>query len=394
MSTTNPIDTVLVGIGGYGGVHGNILLDNSVPNLHFAAIVDPYAKKAHLYDRFKDTVPVYNRLEDFFAAGGSAELTIISTPIHLHCGQSITALEGGSHVLCEKPLVPTLQELDRLDEKIIGTGKTLSVGFQGCYTSVIQTLKARILNGEFGKPLCFKTLICWPRGWDYYSRSNWAGRIKSDDGHIVNDSVTSNATAHHTQNMLFLLGDTMETSAELSNTCVETYRANDIESFDTCIYRGEAGGAKVFYAASHAVNYLINPVVHYELENAVIMMNNFNPDGACTIHHRDGRIEELTPTEGNQNINLIKCVADAIRNEGPFICTARTVRPITMLIDGIFNQATMYDFPADVVVKDSVHGRTYAKFLHLQLVDCFNSGKLPSEMGLAWAKDPVLLTMR
>ena len=82
---------------------------------------------------------------------------------------------------------------------------------------------------------------------------------------IVYDSVVSNATAHYIQNILFLLGETMEASASLRNTHVEAYRANDIESFDTCVISSEVGEAHVYYAASHSVNYLINPVMRYEL---------------------------------------------------------------------------------------------------------------------------------
>ena len=94
------MNTILVGIGGYGATYGEMLLNNAVPDLNLVAVVDPYAKQSSLYNRFKDIIPIYGRLEEFFAAGQTAELTIISTPIHLHYEQSVAALAGGSHVLC------------------------------------------------------------------------------------------------------------------------------------------------------------------------------------------------------------------------------------------------------------------------------------------------------
>ena len=390
----NPISTILVGIGGYGATYGEILLDNTVPGLHLAAIVDPYAKSSRIYDRFKDTVPVYDRLEDFYATGQTADLVFISSPPNLHFRHCITALEGGSHVLCEKPLVPTLDMLNRLDEKAVASGKTLSVGFQWCFSDVMLGLKARILAGEFGRPVFFKNFTCWPRTWAYYRRSAWAGRIKTDDGTYVYDSVVSNATSHHLQNMLFLLGSTMEDSASLGNTYVETYRANDIESFDTCVLRGDVGSAKVYYAASHGTNYNIShPMMHYELENAVITVGVFDQgqgqgqgqEGVCTVHHRDGRVEKLGPALGNGVINKFTRTAEEIRGKRGATCSIRTVRPFTALIDAIFSQVPIYDFPAGLVIKDSVEECTYVKYLHMQLADCFNHGRLPSEMKLPWA---------
>ena len=387
---TKPLSTVLIGVGGYGALYCNALLNNTIPDLKLTAIVDPYAKSSRLYDRFKDAIPVYDSLEDFFATGQKAEFTIVSSPIHLHYPQSVTALANGSHVFCEKPLVPNLCQLDLLDEKIAASGKTLHVGFQWCYSSVMQALKARFISGEFGRPVCFKNLAPAPRDWEYYGRNNWAGRVKTDDGHIVNDSVASNATAHYIQNMLFLLGGTMEESAELSNTHIELYRANDIESFDTCIFRGEAAGATVFYAASHAISDATNTPMRYKLEKAEIIINIFDHAGECIIHHQDGRVENLGPAMQDGEVNKLKYAVQSIRGERPIICSALTARPITALIDVMFKQ-DVHCFPPEHIVVDSANKRTYVKNLHLELEDCFNQTALPSEIGMSWAMAPARL---
>ena len=371
------LDAILVGAGGFGGTYVRMFMDGNVDDLNLVAIIDPYVKKADTYDSYKDTIPTYDTLEEFFGAGNTADLTIISSPIHLHYPQSITALENGSHVLCEKPLVPTLDELNKLYEKTQSTGKTLSVAFQWCYSSVMRGLKERILAGEFGKPICFKTLVCWPRGLDYYSRSAWAGKIKSADGHIVYDSVVSNATAHYMQNMLFLLGPTMEESATVGNIEAENYRANDIESFDTCLVRGEAGGAGLYYAGSHAVNFQINPIMHYELENATILVNAFDQDGQCRIHHKNGVVEELGTAVADGETKKLALTAQAIMDESPLSCTTTTVRPFTELIEYLFNKVPVQNFSDDVIIKNTE--RTYVKNLHMDLVECFNQTKLLSE---------------
>ncbi|MCL2377977.1 MAG: Gfo/Idh/MocA family oxidoreductase [Defluviitaleaceae bacterium] len=386
-----PVSTVLVGAGGFGANHGKMLLSNTVPDARLTAIVDPYAKNSPIYDLFKDSIPVYDRLEDFYAAGNTAELVFISSPHFLHYQHCLSALAGGSNILCEKPLVPDLATLNRLDEKVAASGKILSVGFQWCSSFVMQDIKARIIAGEFGRPVLFKSYTSWPRLWKYYRRNNWAGRIKTDEGLLVNDSIVSNATSHHLQNMLFLLGSTMEDSASLHDVYIEAYRANDIESFDTCVLRGNVGEATVFYAASHSANYALDPIMRYELEKAVVTVNVFDKNATCTIHHRDGRVENLGPAIGNGAANSLAFTAMAIRGERDIPCSIRTVRPFTTLIDTVFSQVPIHNFLEGHAITDFKEERTYVPFLHMDLAECFNYGKLPSEMGFGWANGPTLL---
>ena len=392
------VNAILVGAGGYGETYVDLLLNGSMSEyLRFAAVIDPYAQNSRSYGRFKDAVPVYDSLEDFFAGNPDENigLTIISSPIYLHYRQCVTALEHGSHVLCEKPLVPALEQYDLLEKKIQSSGKTLTVGFQWCYSEVMLDLKRRILANEFGKPVFLKSFVSWPRDRQYYSRGGgWAGKIKTVGGEPVYDSVASNATAHYIQNMLFLLGDTVQESADLKNTYVECYRANDIESFDTIVFRGEAGGAEIFYAASHAVNYTVNPVMYYEFEKASILVNVFSQDYICTVHHRGGTVENLGGALANGDKNKLLYTAQSILGERDSVytaCTAKTVKPFTVFIDSVFNQVPFYVFPGEFIVKDVNPERTYVKNLHLDLARCFSLGKLPSELALPWSKTPQII---
>jgi predicted dehydrogenase len=387
-----PLKTVLVGAGGYGQTYVNLFLNGNMGEyFNFTAVVDPYAQNSNFYGQFKDKIPVYNKLEDFFAEN-SADLTIISSPIHFHYNQCVIALDNGSHVLCEKPLVPTLEQYNLLEEKIKSSGKTVSVGFQWCFSDDMLDIKNRILAGEFGEPVSLKSYVSWPRDWEYYARGGgWAGKVKTANGEPVNDSVASNATAHYIQNMLFLLGDTIEESADLKNTFVECYKANDIEAFDTIVFRGEANGAEIFYAASHAVNYLVNPVMVYEFEKANIFVNVFDQNSQCTIHRRDGVVEYPGDACKNGDKNKLLYTAQSILGERDFICTAKTARPITVLIDSVFNQVPFNVFPDELVIKDVKDEKTYVKNLHMDLLRCFNLGMLPSELGFSWAKAMVNL---
>jgi len=63
--------------------------------------------------------------QDFgsFLADSEVELVSICTPTHLHVSQSLAALKAGKHVLCEKPLARTAQQVRELVNAASGSGK-------------------------------------------------------------------------------------------------------------------------------------------------------------------------------------------------------------------------------------------------------------------------------
>ena len=66
--------------------------------------------------------------------------------------------------------------------------------------------------------------------------------------------------AHDLHNLLFLLGESPETSAAPIALQAETFRAHDIETFDTVACRVHtAGAAEVLFVASHTTAETVDP---------------------------------------------------------------------------------------------------------------------------------------
>ena len=171
------VSVVLVGIGGYGAFNYRSLtrfVDEG--EYEIRAIVDPFAEKSEVFEEiFVLKILVYNTLEEFYEKD-SAALAIISTPISLHKEQVITALKNNSCVLCEKPLAPRVQDVEEIIEACNKYKKAVGVGFQWSFSGTMLSLKRDILSGVLGKPLSFKTIVCWPRADEYYTQSFWRGR--------------------------------------------------------------------------------------------------------------------------------------------------------------------------------------------------------------------------
>ena len=66
-----------------------------------------------------------------------------SLPNHLHTEWTVKALRAGKHVLCEKPLAISLEEVDAMSAAVEETGKVLTEAFM--YRHHPQTLKVREL---------------------------------------------------------------------------------------------------------------------------------------------------------------------------------------------------------------------------------------------------------
>jgi len=108
----------------------------------------------------------------------------ICLPPHLHFSACKKAMQAGKHVICEKPLVSSLKELDFLEKISNETGKIIFPVFQYRYGLGFSQLKALIKSGLAGKPLVSSLETHWNRGKDYYSKP-WRGTWKGEQGGAI-----------------------------------------------------------------------------------------------------------------------------------------------------------------------------------------------------------------
>ena len=157
------------------------------------------------------------------------DIVDICLPPHLHFSACKKSLEAGKHVICEKPLVSSLQELDNLKNICNETGKKIFPVFQYRYGPGFSKLKALIKSGLAGKPLVASLETHWNRGKEYYSKA-WRGTWKGEQGGVI---LSHSIHIHDLISMIF--GPVSNVFAKL------TTRVNNIEVEDCAALSIEMG---------------------------------------------------------------------------------------------------------------------------------------------------------
>lgn len=85
------------------------------PEFVIGAIYSRTLETGNVFAAKHDVENVYTDMEAMFSSG-DIEAVYIASPNAFHAEQSILAMEHGIHVLCEKPAVTSVEEMDRIIE--------------------------------------------------------------------------------------------------------------------------------------------------------------------------------------------------------------------------------------------------------------------------------------
>ena len=124
------VKILLLGICGYGSNYIKEISERDIPGIKIEGICEVVPNAADLYPIIKEqNIPIYQTPEDFYKEH-TADLAVVSTPIHLHYSQIVTCLTHGSNVLTEKPVCTSVEGARKLEQLEKETGKFISVGYQ------------------------------------------------------------------------------------------------------------------------------------------------------------------------------------------------------------------------------------------------------------------------
>lgn len=152
------------------------------------------------------------------------EAVSICAPPFLHTQMAVDSLIAGKHVLCEKPVAPTLSELDRIEEAARESGKVFSGVFQLRFGRGAQQLRVLLDEGRFGRLHLGIAETLWFRDDAYYDQVPWRGTWAEECG-----GATVSQAIHLIDALIWFLGEPRRVFASAAS-----FRAN-VEADTTAV---------------------------------------------------------------------------------------------------------------------------------------------------------------
>jgi predicted dehydrogenase len=173
-----PYGVAVYGIGWVAGEHVKAYIAN--PNMHIAALGSRRRASAQAK---KDELQLdCDIVDDFDALLGRDDIDIIDicTPNVLHAGQAIRAAEAGKHVVVEKPIAMSLEELQALRRAVVKADVRCQTGFICRYNPHIRSIRGMIDQGALGDLYYLETdyfheIGPWWSGWKWHANTRAGG---------------------------------------------------------------------------------------------------------------------------------------------------------------------------------------------------------------------------
>ena len=130
------------------------------------------------------SVPRRTRSFDEVLRMDDIDIVDICTPATLHFRQILAALSAGKEVVCEKPLVSSLAEVDQaIAAEREAVGRVMPI-FQYRFGNGVQKARRIIESGIAGKAYLATVETAWKRTAKYYETS-WRGRWEAEHGGVL-----------------------------------------------------------------------------------------------------------------------------------------------------------------------------------------------------------------
>ncbi|MBO5480431.1 MAG: Gfo/Idh/MocA family oxidoreductase [Clostridia bacterium] len=230
MENANLKNFGLIGCGAIAKLHAK-----AICNIENARLVGVYDYSYEFAQRFasEHNCIAYKTLEELLEC---AEIDIVNicTPSGLHAEQIIKAANAKKHIIVEKPMAITKEQLDAAIESIDRNNVKVEVVSQLRFTPAIQKLKTAIESGAMGKILFADFKMKYYRSAEYYKKGGWRGTWKMDGG-----GALMNQGIHGIDLVQYLIGGVKSVYADCRTL------AREIEVEDTANILVEYGNGAI-----------------------------------------------------------------------------------------------------------------------------------------------------
>ena len=215
------LNFVLVGCGRIAKRHSELLGDGQILGARLAAVCDIDPEKAsRIGGQF--SVPWFTDMHEMMVQT-TPDVVVVLTESGHHAKHVIQLAKYGKHMVVEKPMALTLDDVDAMIQACDVAGIKLFVIKQNRFNVPVLKLREAIEGNRFGKLVMGTVRVRWCRDQKYYDQDAWRGTWALDGG------VLTNQASHHVDLLEWMMGDVDSVFAKSATALV------NIEAEDTAV---------------------------------------------------------------------------------------------------------------------------------------------------------------
>jgi predicted dehydrogenase len=228
----------IIGCGVIADFHASALFGLSEEAV-LVGVADARLPAAERFAREKQ-VRAFESVDELLACP-EIDVVTICVPSGLHAELAIKAANAGKHIIVEKPMAITKEQLDAMEEVCERNGVMLSSVAQSRFTSGVRKAKQAIEEGYLGKLVCADVYMKFNRSQEYYNTGGWRGTKAMDGG-----GALMNQGIHGVDLLLYLAGDVKSVYA-VSKTLA---RQIEVEDTLSAVLEFKSGATGVIQATT------------------------------------------------------------------------------------------------------------------------------------------------
>lgn len=263
---------------------------------------------------------VYGSVEDMLTDGEIDAVSVCSSNKY-HAPISISALNAGKHVLCEKPMATRLEDGEKMIDAARKAGRFLMIGHDQRLAPAHVKAKKILESGEMGKILSFRTTFghSGPEGWSAdKSLKTWF--FKKDDAFV---GAMGDLGVHKADLIRWLIGDEIEeVKAYVATLDKKNDKGEPIEVDDNsvCLLKSKTGIVGTLTASWTYYGEEDNSTVLYCSKGVMRIYDN--PDFPIVVTKKNGekvlyKVVQEQNNEKQENSGVIDAFINSVVNNTP-----------------------------------------------------------------------------
>jgi predicted dehydrogenase len=279
-------------------------------------------------------VPIVTTDFDKLLSEPDLDVIDICTPSSLHFKQITDSLSAGKNVICEKPLVGSLNEMDALARAEDISGKFVMPIFQYRYGQGLQKLRFLVDRGLAGNASVSTAETAWRRR-EFYYATPWRGKWSTEmGGTLVTHAV------HQHDLLYYILGPACSVYARAANR-VHNIEVEDCASISMEMADGSLVSSSVTVGSSEQISRLRFCFSNLSAESSTQPYSNssepwkITPDSPEIAESIAQVLQDFSPLPEGFEGQFLRC-AQALDRGEPLPVTLADARASIELLTAIY----------------------------------------------------------